>query len=39
MNQPLPTNAIELERHPEPQAAHVDGEDLRVVSQISLKGK
>ena len=39
MNQPLPTNAIELERQPEPQAAHVDGEDLRVVSQISLKGK
>jgi integrase/recombinase XerD len=28
MNQPLPTDAIDLERQPEPQAAHLDGEEL-----------
>jgi integrase/recombinase XerD len=28
MNQPLPTDAIDLERQPEPQAAHIDGEEL-----------
>ncbi|MBD2090649.1 tyrosine-type recombinase/integrase [Microcoleus sp. FACHB-1515] len=28
MNQPLPTDAIDLERQEEPQAAHIDAEDL-----------
>jgi len=28
MNQPLPTDAIDLERQPEPQAAHIKAEDL-----------
>ena len=30
-NQPLPTDAIDLERQEEPQAAHLDGEDLGEV--------
>jgi integrase/recombinase XerD len=31
MNQPLPTDAIDLERQPEPQAAHVEAEDLSEI--------
>ena len=31
MNQPLPTDAINLERQEEPQASHIDGEDLGEV--------
>lgn len=33
MNQPLPTDAIELERQPEPQADHIDAEDLFQIWQ------
>ncbi|MBC7823716.1 MAG: tyrosine-type recombinase/integrase [Candidatus Parcubacteria bacterium] len=31
MNQPLPTDAIDLERQPEPQAAHIKAEDLSEI--------
>ena len=31
MNQPLPTDAIDLERQPEPQAAHIEAEDLSEI--------
>jgi len=31
MNQPLPTDAIDLERQAEPQADHIEGEDLEVL--------
>jgi integrase/recombinase XerD len=31
MNQPLPTDAINLERQPEPQAAHLEAEDLSEI--------
>ena len=33
MNQPLPTDAIELERQPEPQADHIDADDLGQIWQ------
>ena len=33
MNQPLPTDAIELERQPEPQADHLDVEELSQIWQ------
>ncbi len=31
--QPLPTDAIDLERQPEPEADHIDGEDLTQIWQ------
>ncbi|WP_448282494.1 tyrosine-type recombinase/integrase [Phormidesmis priestleyi] len=31
INQPLPTDAIDLERQPEPQAAHIEAEDLSEI--------
>jgi integrase/recombinase XerD len=31
INQPLPTDAIDLERQPEPQAAHLEAEDLSEI--------
>ncbi|MBC7826015.1 MAG: tyrosine-type recombinase/integrase [Candidatus Parcubacteria bacterium] len=31
MNQPLPTDAIDLERQPEAQAAHIEAEDLSEI--------
>jgi len=31
MNQPLPTDAIDLERQPEPQAAHIEAEELSEI--------
>jgi integrase/recombinase XerD len=34
MNQPLPTDAIELERQPEPEAEHIDGDDLAQIWQV-----
>jgi integrase/recombinase XerD len=33
MNKPLPTDAIDLERQPEPQADHLDAEDLSQIWQ------
>jgi integrase/recombinase XerD len=34
MNQPLPTDAIALERQPEPQADHLEPEDLDQIWQV-----
>lgn len=34
MNQPLPTDAIDLEREPEPQADHIEREDLLQIKQV-----
>lgn len=33
MNQPLPTDAIDLERQEEPQADHIEGEDLSLLRE------
>ena len=34
MNKPLPTDAIDLERQPEPEANHIDGNDLTQIWQV-----
>ncbi|HEY9620690.1 MAG TPA: tyrosine-type recombinase/integrase [Crinalium sp.] len=34
MNKPLPTDAIDLERQPEPEADHIDADDLAQIWQI-----
>lgn len=34
MNKPLPTDAIDLERQPEPEADHIDGDDLAQIWQV-----
>ncbi|MEP1060456.1 MULTISPECIES: tyrosine-type recombinase/integrase [Cyanophyceae] len=34
MNKPLPTDAIDLERQPEPETNHIDGEDLAQIWQV-----
>ncbi|HEY9747221.1 MAG TPA: tyrosine-type recombinase/integrase [Allocoleopsis sp.] len=34
MNQPLPTDAIDLERQPEPQADYIEGDDLAQIWQV-----
>ncbi|WP_242065358.1 site-specific integrase [Trichocoleus sp. FACHB-262] len=34
MNKPLPTDAIDLERQPEPEADHIDEEDLGQLWQV-----
>jgi len=34
MNQPLPTDAIDLERQPEPEADHIDQDDLAQIWQV-----
>ena len=34
MNQPLPTDAIDLEREPEPQADHIEQDDLLQIKQV-----
>ncbi|HEY9659859.1 MAG TPA: site-specific integrase [Allocoleopsis sp.] len=34
MNKPLPTDAIDLERQPEPEADHIDAEDLEQIWQV-----
>jgi integrase/recombinase XerD len=40
MNQPLPTDAIDLERQPEPQAAHIEVEDLgEIWAVLELEDK
>ena len=40
MNQPLPTDAIDLERQPEPQAAHIEAEDLgEIWAVLELEDK
>jgi integrase/recombinase XerD len=31
MNKPLPTDAINLERQPEPEADHIEGDDLAQI--------
>lgn len=40
MNQPLPTDAIDLERQPEPQADHIEAEDLsQLWAMLELEEK
>ncbi len=34
MNKPLPTDAINLERQPEPEADHIDGDELARIWQV-----
>jgi integrase/recombinase XerD len=34
MNQPLPTDAIDLERQTEPEANHIDGDELAQIWQV-----
>ncbi len=34
VNQPLPTDAIELERQEEPQAAHIEADELALIEQV-----
>jgi integrase/recombinase XerD len=34
VNQPLPTDAIDLERQPEPEADHIDADDLAQIWQV-----
>lgn len=34
MNKPLPTDAIDLERQPEPEADHIDGDELAQIWQV-----
>jgi integrase/recombinase XerD len=34
MNQPLPTDAIDLERQPEPEADHIDADELDQIWQV-----